>query len=160
MSQRLRDNPDDLEALVAVTAEALGISAVFVEKDFWVTEVLRVASVERKVELPDDSKMPVSFIFKGGTSLSRVFGIIERFSEDVDLLAIFPLGATPGSRHRVLKEVDQAVRSHLSLADPHVLVGSSTKGIKRYTTYHYSTENVDSSIKEGVLLEIGSRGGS
>jgi hypothetical protein len=160
MTQRLRDNPNELEVLVALTAEALGISALFVEKDFWVTEVLRIASVERTVELSDGSTAPVSFTFKGGTSLSRVFRIIDRFSEDVDLLATFPDGASANSRHGVLKIVDQAVRGHLVLADKQVRVDSSTTGIKRYTTYLYPTRNGDSPIREGVLLELGSRGGS
>lgn len=160
MTERLRDNPDDLEALVGITAEALGMPAVYVEKDFWVTEVLRAASIDRSVELPDGSTAPVTFTFKGGTSLSRVFGIIERFSEDVDLLAVFPSEAAAGARHKVLKEVDQAARSHLALVNPQILVGSSTTGIKRYTTYLYPTGNSDPSLKEGVLLELGSRGGT
>ncbi len=60
MTDRLRDNPDDLEALVGGTAEALGISAVYVEKDFWVTEVLRSASVDRSVALPGGSTFRLS----------------------------------------------------------------------------------------------------
>lgn len=160
MTERLRDYADDLEALVGVTAEALGMPAVYVEKDFWVTEVLRAASVDRTVALPDGSTAPTTFTFKGGTSLSRVFGIVERFSEDVDLLAVFPAEATSGARHKVLKAVDQAVRGHLALANPQVLVGSSTTGVKRYTTYLYPTGNRDPSLKEGVLLELGSRGGT
>lgn len=160
MIERLRDNPDDLEALVGVTAEALGMPASYVEKDFWVTEVLRAASVDRIVALPDGSTALTTFTFKGGTSLSRVFGIVERFSEDVDLLAVFPPEASSGARHKVLKEVDQAVRAHLSLEKPQVLVGSSTTGVKRYTTYMYPTGNLDSSLREGILLELGSRGGT
>ena len=160
MTERLRDNLDDLEALVGVTAEAFDIPSAYVEKDFWVTEVLRAASVERTVALPDGSTAPTTFTFKGGTSLSRVFGIIERFSEDVDLLAVFPTAATANARHKVLKEVDQAVRSHLALANTQVHIGSSTTGIKRYTTYLYPTRNSDRSLKEGVLLELGSRGGT
>jgi hypothetical protein len=51
--------------------------AAVVEKDFWVCWKL-----ERLFALPDP---PARLIFKGGTSLSKVFGAIERFSEDVDL---------------------------------------------------------------------------
>ncbi len=160
MIERLRENPDDLDTLVNITAEALRMPAVYVEKDFWVTEVLRAASIDRTVALPDGSTAPVTFTFKGGTSLSRVFRIVERFSEDVDLLAVFPVRATSGARHKVLKEVDEAVRNHLGLGDQQALVGSSTTGVKRYTTYLYPTGNRDPSLKEGVLLELGSRGGA
>lgn len=160
MSERLRDNADDLDALVGLTAEALGMPAVYVEKDFWVTEVLRAASAEQAIALPDGSVAPVTFTFKGGTSLSRVFGIVERFSEDVDLLAEFPVEASLSARHKILKAVDSAVRIHLSLEDDRVAIGSSTKGVKRYATYAYPTVTQDPFLKEGVLLELGSRGGT
>ncbi len=48
-----------------------------VEKDFWVCWVLK-----NLFESPLKEKL----IFKGGTSLSKVYGIIERFSEDIDLI--------------------------------------------------------------------------
>ena len=47
-----------------------------VEKDLWVTTILQIV-----FSLP----FADSLIFKGGTSLSKVFGKIERFSEDIDL---------------------------------------------------------------------------
>ncbi len=134
--------------------------AVYVEKDFWVTEVLRAASVSQTMPLPDGSLAPMTFTFKGGTSLSRVFGIVERFSEDVDLLAEFPAETSLTARHKILRAVDTAVREHLALEDDRVTVGSSTKGVKRYTTYAYPTAAQDRSLKEGVLLELGSRGGT
>jgi hypothetical protein len=39
--KQLRAKPDDLDALVTATVDALGIDAAFVGKDFWVAEVLR-----------------------------------------------------------------------------------------------------------------------
>ncbi|MFT3871457.1 MAG: nucleotidyl transferase AbiEii/AbiGii toxin family protein [Nocardioides sp.] len=87
MTERLRDHPDDLDALVTQTASAGGLPAAYVEKDFWVTEILRAAAIDRTVPMPDGSTSTVTFLFKGGTSLSRVFGIVDRFSEDVDLLS-------------------------------------------------------------------------
>lgn len=45
----LRDHPDDLRALIGLTADARGIRDVFVEKDFWVTEVLRAATAPREI---------------------------------------------------------------------------------------------------------------
>lgn len=160
MSERLREHLDDLDALVAQTASARGLAAPYVEKDFWVTEVLRAATVERDVAMPDGSTAAVTFLFKGGTSLSRVFGIVERFSEDVDLLAVFPDGAAAAARHRVLKQVDADVTTHLGLTKTDVSVGASTTGVKRYTTYHYPVTEYDEGLKEGVLLELGSRGGT
>lgn len=160
MTERLRNHPDDLDALVAQTAAAGGLPAAYVEKDFWVTEVLRAAAVDLTVTMADGSTMPVTFLFKGGTSLSRVFGIVDRFSEDVDLLAVFPDGPSLNARHKVLKQVDTDVTAHLGLTEADVSVGPSTTGVKRYTTYHYPTSRSDQGLKEGVLLELGSRGGT
>ncbi len=160
MTDRLRDNPNELDVLVVRASAALGIPAAYVEKDFWVTEVLRAASPTRKIAAPDGSTTEVMFVFKGGTSLSRVFGIIDRFSEDVDLLAVFPDGMTLTARHSILKGVDADVTAHLGLAATEVEVASSTTGVKRYTTYTYPTDTTEGDIKEGVLLELGSRGGA
>jgi hypothetical protein len=53
-----------------------GLSAVVLEKDFWVCWLLGVLF---------RSEFRYRLVFKGGTSLSKVFRIIERFSEDIDL---------------------------------------------------------------------------
>ena len=54
----------------------LGLPEQAVEKDYWVTVVL---------QLLFDSELSGSIIFKGGTSLSKCGGLIDRFSEDIDL---------------------------------------------------------------------------
>jgi len=53
-----------------------GVSPVIMEKDFWVCYLL---SILFRCEFGE------SLVFKGGTSLSKVFGAINRFSEDIDL---------------------------------------------------------------------------
>src|SRR5690349_5445894 len=58
-------------------AEELGIPFEIIEKDFWV-----VWTLERLFSLAD---LKDHLTFKGGTSLSKVYSIIERFSEDIDL---------------------------------------------------------------------------
>jgi hypothetical protein len=69
--------PKDREALFNQTASVKGISPEIVEKDFWVCWILYW--IFRLHGLP-------RLIFKGGTSLSKAFGIIRRFSEDIDLV--------------------------------------------------------------------------
>ncbi|MBE3112439.1 MAG: nucleotidyl transferase AbiEii/AbiGii toxin family protein [Acidobacteria bacterium] len=58
-------------------ANRRGLTRLIVEKDFWVCFVLRL--------LFSTPVLADKFVFKGGTSLSKVFGIIKRFSEDIDL---------------------------------------------------------------------------
>jgi len=64
--------------LFSETAAQRGMTPAIVEKDFWVTWVLS--------RLFADSTLAAQLMFKGGTSLSKVYGLIERFSEDIDLI--------------------------------------------------------------------------
>lgn len=68
----------DRKALFHNTAAKMGMTDAIIEKDFWVCYMLdylfhRCAWKDR-------------FAFKGGTSLSKAYGLIERFSEDIDLI--------------------------------------------------------------------------
>ena len=68
---------EDQATIIREVAAQRGVSAVMVEKDFWVSWTLAV--LFRHPEFVEQ------LVFKGGTSLSKVFGVIERFSEDIDL---------------------------------------------------------------------------
>lgn len=60
------------------TAAIRGMTPSIVEKDFWVTWVLK--------RLFEHDELSELLTFKGGTSLSKVYRLIERFSEDIDLV--------------------------------------------------------------------------
>ena len=64
--------------LFEATAREMKVSNTIVEKDFWVCVVLNY--------LLNESKYKDYFIFKGGTSLSKCYDVIKRFSEDADLV--------------------------------------------------------------------------
>lgn len=69
--------PDSQKRIVIEQAAIkMGIPAQAVEKDIWVTAVLQMV-----FSLPFADKL----VFKGGTSLSKVWRVINRFSEDIDL---------------------------------------------------------------------------
>ena len=68
----------DRAELIGEASALKSMPVEVVEKDFWVCWVL-----SRLFRAPDMSR---KILFKGGTSLSKVFGLIERFSEDVDLI--------------------------------------------------------------------------
>lgn len=70
--------PEKRQELFSKTASTRGLSEALVEKDFWVCWVLG------KIFGSQDLKE--CFVFKGGTSLSKGYKIIQRFSEDVDLV--------------------------------------------------------------------------
>lgn len=64
--------------LFETTARRMGVIPTIVEKDFWVCIILDY--------LFNFSQFKDYFIFKGGTSLSKCYGVISRFSEDIDLI--------------------------------------------------------------------------
>ncbi len=68
---------EDQATIIREVAAQRGVSAVMVEKDFWVSWTLAVLFAH-----PEFAEQ---LVFKGGTSLSKVFGVIQRFSEDIDL---------------------------------------------------------------------------
>lgn len=86
----------DLMRLASDRRKAL--SPAVVEKDFWVCWTLN-----RLFRSPE---MAQKILFKGGTSLSKVFGLIERFSEDVDLILDWSevTGEDPTTERSVTKQ--------------------------------------------------------
>lgn len=68
---------DDRAALFGETGAGRGVADTIIEKDFWVCWSLR-----RLFGLPKGTT--ATLVFKGGTSLSKAFGAIRRFSEDID----------------------------------------------------------------------------
>lgn len=70
--------PEERRGLFLKTAERLGTPLQNVEKDFWVSWVLDLL-----FNGSDDGEPRL--LFKGGTSLSKAYGLISRFSEDIDI---------------------------------------------------------------------------
>lgn len=68
--------PDERRLYIEQAATRRSLSPVILEKDFWVCWLLGVLF---------ESEFAGNLVFKGGTSLSKVFGVIDRFSEDIDL---------------------------------------------------------------------------
>lgn len=77
MKSVLSLSPRQRAELYQASAQRLGRAEVIIEKDFWVCWTLR-----ELFALPGIGQ---HLIFKGGTSLSKVWGLIARFSEDIDV---------------------------------------------------------------------------
>jgi hypothetical protein len=78
MDKIARLSRDERSEIIQETARRIDLTPSAVEKDFWV--VWTLDKLFRSPLLAD------KIIFKGGTSLSKVFGLIRRFSEDIDLI--------------------------------------------------------------------------
>ncbi len=83
----------EFEDAVRAAAAHHGIVEDLVRKDYWVTRVLRAIAA--------DPALSGRAIFKGGTSLSKGWRLIDRFSEDIDLLLTGPdYGPPPEKKDR------------------------------------------------------------
>ena len=78
MRSLAKESAENLKALFGNTSVKAGLSPAIVEKDFWVCITLDC--------LFRDSPWRNQLAFKGGTSLSKAFNLIKRFSEDIDLI--------------------------------------------------------------------------
>ena len=76
-------NTSPKKAIIEEVAQIKGISEAFVEKDWYVTQVIKL--------ITGISFQGFSLVFTGGTALSKAHGIIQRFSEDIDFRVIAPI---------------------------------------------------------------------
>lgn len=98
----MSDSPE--QDLVVAVATELAVDPSFVEKDWHATQLIAtVAAVT-----PDDLQP----VFSGGTSLSKGYRLIRRFSEDVDFKVATPAnGIGRGARSRYRAAIVRAIRS-------------------------------------------------
>jgi len=111
---------------VSATATRLNIPEIFIEKDCWVTCALHAIFHDPIGE---------ETVFKGGTALSKCFGLIERFSEDIDLVVKRCDGETDNQLKRKIRRIGQVVSPMI----PEVEVEGLTRkmGMNRKTAHRY-----------------------
>lgn len=135
---------DFVDAIESAAAH-FKMRSIFIEKDYWVTHVLKNLS---------SSKLVNEVIFKGGTSLSKAHDCINRFSEDIDL-AILKTGDMSGNQiTNKIKATEKIVSAGLEYFQ-HPL--EEKKGRNRRTFYHYAKAIKDENfgqIKDHIQLEI------
>lgn len=125
-------------------SQHLNIKLEFVEKDYWITLVLSRLAKSRYV---DES------VFKGGTSLSKGYNLIERFSEDVDIAIINDNGKTGNEIKTIIRNIEKEITSDLTERQ---MDGVTSKGSRfRKSVFEYAaTENANANNK--LIIEINS----
>ncbi|MFN0244730.1 MAG: nucleotidyl transferase AbiEii/AbiGii toxin family protein [Planctomycetota bacterium] len=151
---RLCEHPDFDQAILSAEEHfrRRGLRAAVIEKDYYVTEVLRLVAAAAGDKV----------IFKGGTSLSKGWNLIQRFSEDIDLFldpgAFEPALGKKGI-DRELKRVRDAVAAHPALtfiAEESQTIG----GFGRSDRFGYDQRfGGTGEIASRVLLEAGTASG-
>lgn len=122
----LHENTALFNEAIRATAERMGILDIYIEKDYWVCYALHLIY---------HSKFKDEVIFKGGTALSKCFDVIERFSEDIDLVLLRNGGESGNQLKEKLRKVTK------TLTEPFVeqeIEGITNKmGMIRKIAYNY-----------------------
>jgi len=129
---------------IRAASQHLNIIPVFIEKDYWITLVLNKLA---------GSKYAEQVVFKGGTSLSKGYGLINRFSEDVDIAVIDERIQTGNQIKTLIRDIEKKITQEL--IERHV-AGVSSKGSRfRKSVFEYqSIDSKNSSNK--LIVEINS----
>ena len=139
----LHNDKELFREVVISTAEKLGLVVPIVEKDYYVTMILKKLSVE----CPD-------CVFKGGTSLSKCHHVIDRFSEDIDIA--FSNNLSQVMRKHLKNDTIAGISDALGMP---ILNWENTRSRRDYNCYTFLYEPLEGSVTEemltqGVKLEI------
>ena len=129
---------------VTITAQQLNLPAVYIEKDYWVTFALHTIF---------HNSIGKETIFKGGTALSKCFGLVNRFSEDIDLVVLRRKGESNNKLTSKIKEISAVVSAVL----PEVEIADVTQkmGMNRKTAHSYSKEFTGNygQVRDVIIVE-------
>ena len=130
---------------VIAAAQQLNIPEIYIEKDYWITVALHTIFHSA---IADDA------VFKGGTALSKCHKLIERFSEDVDMVVLNNKGESGNQLKNKLKKITDAV----SIVMPEVEIEGVTnkKGMIRKTAHQYNKQKFTGTfgqIREQIIVE-------
>ena len=75
----LDNNTQQFSDAIRAASERLNIAAIYIEKDYWITKILQQLSRTPQAN---------NIVWKGGTSLSKGYGLIDRFSSDIDVAVL------------------------------------------------------------------------
>lgn len=136
----LHDNREQFQDAIGIAYEQTGIMPQIIEKDYYVTMLLRVLA----------EKMPY-IVFKGGTSLSKCHKVIKRFSEDIDLTIDTFL--SQGQKKKI-KQLIVEIAEELGLTIENLNETRSRRDYNRYIIAYESVMPLDNSVlRTAVLLE-------
>lgn len=141
---KLHQNEKLFKEAIEATAQLKGIPNIYIEKDYWVTYALHLIF---KDEIGKET------IFKGGTALSKCFNLIQRFSEDIDLVVMRSDDETDNQLKNKIRKIGKVVEKEL----PEVQVDGLTvkMGMNRKTAHDYKKVFTGKygQIRDSIVLE-------
>lgn len=136
----LHNKKDVFEQVILKVSEETGIEASIIEKDYYVTLFLK-----------DIVELQPEIIFKGGTSLSKCYKLINRFSEDIDLNIDTETKPTEGQRKKLKRNIVSIIdKFHFNLEN-----ADDVKSRRDYNRYviDYPTIFPSDYLKEHLIVE-------
>jgi len=126
---KLHENKTLFRQAIQFTADQMKIPVIYVEKDYWVTFALHTIF---------NSDLGKDTVFKGGTALSKCFSLIERFSEDIDLVVLRREGETDSMLKTKIRNISKIIEPVL----PEVEIPGITnkRGMNRKTAHSYNRD--------------------
>lgn len=138
----LHEDKSLFKDVIIATAEYLSLPIAIVEKDYYVTMILKLFS-----------ERTINCVFKGGTSLSKCHHVIDRFSEDIDIA--FSKNLTQGERKKLKNITIASISNELNLD---ILDWDKTRSKNNYNCYTFGYDPIDGFVSEslvnGVKLEV------
>lgn len=124
---RLHHDKKLFKQAIQFASDQMQIPSIYVEKDYWVTFAL--------FHIYNDA-IGSDTVFKGGTALSKCYGVIERFSEDIDLIVLRREGESKYRLTTKIKTIGKVVKNVL----PEIDIPELTRkmGMNRKTAHSYS----------------------
>lgn len=141
----LHKNKELFKEAITATAQLMNIPEIYIEKDYWVTLALQTIFTS-----------PVSeyTVFKGGTALSKCHKLIQRFSEDIDIVVI----RKPEDNGNRLTNKIKAISKLVNRIMPEVEITGITQkmGMNRKTAHQYEHAGftgIYGQVREHIIIE-------
>lgn len=134
----LHEDKELFKDVIEATAESQSQTIAIVEKDYYVTMILKLLSEE----VPD-------CVFKGGTSLSKCHHAIDRFSEDIDIA--FSEDLTQGQRKNLKDKTIAGISRRLGLP---ISDWENARSRRDYNCYTFDYKPIGGYIQESLLLGV------
>lgn len=140
----LHENSKLFQEAVRATAQRLEIPNIYIEKDYWVCYALKRIF---------EHSIGKETVFKGGTALSKCSGLIERFSEDIDLVVLSSKGDSAHKLTQKIRTISKVIGETL----PEINVKGITHkmGMNRKTAHQYPKifKGNYGQIRDAIIIE-------
>ncbi len=146
---KLHKDTELFKDAVKAAEQMFNIKDVYIEKDYWVTFALKEIFTSRVGE---------QAVFKGGTSISKCYNLIDRFSEDIDIAVLKNEGESEALVSRKVRAISKSVIEYL----PEINIKGITSkhGKLRKTAHEYTRMFAGElgEVKDSIILEVTSFG--